>query len=266
MRFFNNTHWKYIIVKRALKKALGIAVIKRDLDLVEKEYTAHWHDYRQYRKPRIAMRGNADVVLYGIDFTKSSVWYVTHLIRSFGVKSVLELGSGNGLMTLSLSILNPSVEFTGVELTDAGIAAVGDLSLRHRDLLVYITEKDEKEINVILGAPRGPIFKKGDITRLDFPDGAFDFVFSHTVIEQLPQRYHEAFVEAHRVTRKYACFIEEFSEAQKNVFQRMTLWVQDYFRESYHAVEQAGFALLSFDLKEVDKASHSVGMAVCEKK
>lgn len=266
MRFFNNPRWKYVIVKRAVKKAFGVAAIQRDKDLVEKEYTAHWHDYRRYRKPRIALRGNTVVVMYGIDFTKSSVWYVTHLIRSLGITSVLELGSGNGLLIWSLKVLNPSVDFTGVELTDAGIAAARDIRERHGDLLTYITEKNEKEINALLDARRAPVFKKGDITQLDFPDGAFDLVFSSVVIEQLPRRYREAFVEAHRVTRRYACFIEEFSEAQKNIFQRLTLWVQDYFRESYHTVERAGFTVLSFDLKEIDKASHSVGMVVCEKK
>jgi|GEM_PF-2999071 hypothetical protein len=29
---------------------------------------------------------------------------------------------------------------------------------------------------------------------------------------------------------------------------------------------EAGFAMLSFDVKEVDKESHSVGMVLCEKK
>lgn len=266
MRFFNNPRWKYVIVKRAVQKALGIVVIKRDRDLVEKEYTAHWHDYRHYRRPHIAIRGNALVVVPGIDFAKSAVWYVTHLIRSLGVTSVLELGSGNGLVLWSLKVLNPSVDFTGVELTDAGIAAARDILEGHSDLVAYITEKDKEEIHVLLRARRAPVFKKGDITRLDFPDGAFDLVFSHVVIEQLPRRFHEAFAEAHRVTRRYACFIEEFSEAQRNIFQRLTLWVQDYFRESYHSVEQAGFAVLSFDVKEIEKASRSVGMVVCEKK
>lgn len=263
MRFFTNKNWKRHIIKKCVKRAAGILDVERDSAFVEKVYTTRWLSPFS-REPRLALRGNIEILKIHEDFSKDSVWFVAHLIRSVGATSVLELGSGNGLFSAALKILNPNVEYHGIELTEQGIIASQHLLETHMESLIYITEKSSREIKDIL---QGPLkFDKGDMCRLPYGNNAFDFVFSHTAIEQMPRTYLLAFREAHRVTRRYACFIEEFREAQKNIFQRLTLWANDYFRASYRSLEKAGFAVLSFDVKEVDKASHSVGMAVCEKK
>ena len=169
-------------------------------------------------------------------------------------------------MLSALKLLNPSVEFRGVELTEEGIAASQQALARNMDLLIYYTEKREEEIRTIFHDVGVPIYEKGDATMLNFPDNSFDLVFSHTAIEQMPTTYQLVFKEAYRVTKRYACFIEEFREAQRNFFQYLTLYANDYFRASYRSVQQVGFSILGFDVKDTDKESHSVGMVFCEKK
>lgn len=262
MRFFTNENWKYHIVKKCLKRAAGVLGGERDSALVEKIYTAHWRSAFS-KKPRLALRGNMKVLKLHEDFNKDSIWFVAHLIRSIGAASVLELGSGNGLFTTALKIINPHVEYHGIELTEEGVRISRGLMDTHLEALIYITEKNSSEIKSILQNPI--LFQKGDMRRLPYADNAVDLIFTHTAIEQMPHTYAAAFREAHRVTGRYACFIEEFREAQRNIFQRLALWAHDYFRASYQSLHEAGFALLSFDVKDVDKASHSVGVAVCEK-
>ncbi len=262
MRFFTDKNWQSHVLKKCLKRATGVLGGGRDTAFVEKIYTAHWRSSLS-KKPRLGLRGNMKILKLHEDFNKDSIWLVAHLIRSIGAASVLELGSGNGLFSTALKIINPHVEYHGIELTEEGIRVSRSLADTHMESLIYITEKSPQEIKDML---QNPIpFKKGDMCRLPYADDAVDLVFTHIAIEQMPQTYPAAFREAHRVTRRYACFIEEFREAQRNVFQRLSLWANDYFRASYQSLKEAGFAILSFDVKEADKASHSVGMVVCEK-
>ncbi|MFY9462677.1 MAG: class I SAM-dependent methyltransferase [Candidatus Sungiibacteriota bacterium] len=266
MSFFTNENWKLHILKKSLKKSLGLEQRKRDIAKVQKEYSAHWMHPRSLEKPRLALRGNIPILQTHPDFFKSSIEYVTRLIRGLQIKTALEIGSGDGLFTTALKILNPSVEFCGVELTDEGIAASRIVLDRSMDVLTYVTEKNADEIREIFKNTKIPQFEKGNATLLNAADNSFDLVFSHIAIEQMPTIYPAVFNEAYRVSRKYGCFIEEFREAQKGFFQRLTLWKNDYFRASYRVVEKAGFAIVSFDVKAVDKASHSVGMLLCVKK
>jgi len=266
MSFFTNEHWRLHIVRKSFKKALGLEQRKRDIPTVQKQYGAHWAKRRLLEKPRLALRGNVPILQMHIDFSKSSVEYLTHVIRGLNIKTALEIGSGDGVITAALKILNPSVAFHGIELTDEGIGASRVVLDRAMEVLIYLTEKNADEIRALYPAAQIPQFEKGDATALHFPDNSFDLVFSHTAIEQMPTAYGTAFSEAYRVSRKYGCFIEEFREAQKGFFQRLALWKNDYFRASYRMVEKAGFAVMSFDVKVVDKASYSLGMLLCAKK
>lgn len=266
MSFFTNENWRMHILRKSIKKAWGLEQRKRDIPKVTKEYGAHWTSGRSREKPRLALRGNIPILQTHLDFSKSSLEYLTHVIRGLQIKTALEIGSGDGVFTTALKILNPSVEFYGIELTDEGIAASRAVLEHSLDALVYLTEKDPSDIRDILHNTKMPQFEKGNATAMNVPDNSFDLVFSHTAIEQMPTAYADAFREAYRVSKKYACFIEEFWEAQKGFFQRLALWKNDYFRENYRVVEKAGFAIVSFDVKAVDKASYSLGMLLCVKK
>lgn len=175
-----------------------------------------------------------------MDHQEQALTIIDAYIKNIKPLRVLELGSGNGYNLKRLAEMNPQVpEWVGVEYTQAGI-----------------------DCSPVL--PRVK-FVRGSVLDLKFPDNSFDFVFSHLVIEQLPNDYLQAFKEAGRVTASHACFIEEFKEAQKDIFQLINLKIRNYFCQSYKVVESAGLKILKFDTLTFDKTSHSHGVVLCRK-
>lgn len=181
-----------------------------------------------------------------------------------GVSSVLELGSGNGINLLLLAALHPEIKtWRGVELTPEGVAAAERIWREPPlDDLSYLTDLPR---DVIAGrlANADIKFQQGSILDLPFPDQSLDVAFSRLVLEQLPRDYPVAFREARRVARVGGLFLEEFREAQTNVFQRMQLKNLDYFRASYRAAGRAGWKVRSFARLPMNKVEFSFGLLVC---
>ena len=182
------------------------------------------------------------------------------LIKSLNPKRVLEVGSGNGLMILGLAMLNPNIEWVGVELTESGVESSRHLLEKPpADALRYMTGVDAnilKSVNIR--------FVQGNALSLPFEDSSFDGVFTCTAIEQIPRDYMQAFAEIRRVTSKYAFFYEGFNEAN-NILQRIQRWVIDDFRGSFREVGKVGFDIMSYRKLGLDKIAHCNALLVCRK-
>ncbi len=245
----------------------GISV--RDERLVSTDYAKSWSesiaDNVGGRKVRIQKVYDRLGVYRPIDYRKFSLWHIAHTIRSFQPKTILELGSGNGINLLSLAVLCPDVRsFVGVDLTPEGVETARRI-FRDPPIpeLVYLTEQPEHFIRESLA--RASIrFEQGNIRKLPFGDGSFDFSFSCWVFEQIPRAYLEGFREAHRVTSGQSLFLEEFKEAQENIFQLMHLMNVDYFHASFWEVEKVGYKVLKFEPIPVTKLKLSIGSLLCE--
>ena len=199
-----------------------------------------------------------------MDNRKFFLRHTDDYIKSVGAKKVLELGSGIGINLLVLAILNPSVEkFCGIELTKQGVAISHQL-VKNPPVtdLRYLTGLDEETILARVKPERFDI-REGDIRKLPWPDKRFDFVFSMWVMEQLPRSYRQAFMEAKRVLSGHALFMEEFAEAQQNIFQKIHLRNVDYFHSSYKEVEKLGFDVLRFEPMPIHKIKFSYGSLFC---
>ena len=182
-------------------------------------------------------------------------------------KSVLELGSGNGLNLLLLAILNPQIKLLrGVELTRSGVQMAEQLA----------ASPPIKELGQITGLPDDMIirtlkgrdfqFLVGDMRALPFEAETFDCVFSRQAIEQMPRDYPQVFDEAFRVVKSggVGIFLEEFRESQ-NIFNLMYLRMHDYFRSSYGVVEKAGFHIEKFETIPLSKLKYHIGALVVKK-
>ncbi len=221
----------------------------------------HGHTVRLVRK-------NGELALArGIDLQKCDLLLLAHYIKATKPESILEIGSGNGFNIIALAVLYPEVKkWCGVELTEAGVEKAQEMLKEpaHEDLL-YVTGLS-KDIIAKRLAETSITFMQGDARTLPWQSPSFDFVFSHLVIEQIPQEYEAVFKEAYRVAKKNACFIEGFREAQQNIFQRLYLKNMDYFSQSYRVLERAGFKIIGFERPAINKIEFSEGVAFCAKR
>ncbi len=85
-----------------------------------------------------------------------------------GCDRVLDLGCGPGNQLALVAELNPSSEFTGVDLSPK-MLEVARKNIRAKNL---------QNVNV----------KLGDITRLEFPDQGFDAIISTLTLHHLPDK------------------------------------------------------------------------------
>lgn len=199
-----------------------------------------------------------------IDHRKFFVEYLQKTILELHPKNILELGSGDGINLLALAVLNPSIkEFTGIELTENGITS-SKYYLKNPpyEALIYITEKSREVIAERLVQSKIN-FIQGDITKMPFKDQSFEFLFSMWVLEQIPRDYPIVFKEARRVLKGHALFMEAFSEAQENFFQRLHLRNLDYFRASFREAGKANLNILRFEPMAITKIKFTSGALLC---
>ena len=237
---------------------------------VLQEYKEAWSETAEDilfgRKLRVQRTDGRLIIGRAIDSRKFFFGHINGILRSFQPETVLELGSGIGINILALAVLNPDIKsLKGIELTEQGVRQAQTL-LKNPPMkaLIYLTELPEKTIRERL-AHRDIEFVQGSILKLPWPEESFDFVFSAWVMEQIPRDYLHAFSEARRALRSegHALFIEEFIEAQENIFQRLHLQNVDYFRASYSEVEKAGLTVLRFEPLPMSKIKLTYGSLLC---
>ncbi len=209
------------------------------------------------------------VQLPSIDTSKFKISYLSRIIRelslreSGNIRSVLELGSGDGFNLLALRVLHPEIKiWRGIDLASPRVvSATSLLADPPMKRLGYITGFGEEVIRRRLD--EGDIkFQEGNMLNAPFPHESFDVVFTCQAIEQIPRDYLLAFQQARRIAAKYACFLEEFLEVQ-NIFHRMHLATVDYFCASIHEVEKAGFKIIKFEPYPLRTFYFRLGMLVC---
>lgn len=125
-------------------------------------------------------------------------------------RSVLELGSGNGVNLLALACRFPEMHFAGLELTEGGVAVAR--AAQAEASLPPVLQRFSPEPLLNLQAHRRIDFRLGTARALPFDDGAFDLVYTSLALEQMEQVRRAALTEAARVTARHAVFLEPFVE------------------------------------------------------
>ncbi|OGF82212.1 hypothetical protein A3B18_02745 [Candidatus Giovannonibacteria bacterium RIFCSPLOWO2_01_FULL_46_13] len=257
------------IVKDAFLNAVNISKIKRDRAQVLSDYEPSWKRakgdvLKKNYKYRPMFFNGKPVMLRRIDYMKFSLEKLSEEISKIKAESVLELGSGDGFVTLAMAVMHPEVKiFRGIDLTESGIeTATHNLSNPPIEALSFVSGLDAEVVRERISG-RDIKFVRGDMLSLPFEENSFDTVFSRLAIEQIPDSYPSVFKEARRVAKIRAVFLEEFLEAQKNIFQRMHLKNRDFFRASFKEVERAGFKVEKFEALGLGKIEFTIGMLVC---
>ncbi len=260
-------YWR--ITKESLSRVFGYGQ-KRTQGLVHEQYSESWSTAvgvlpQQQYKAGLMWLGNELVIRRGIDYLKYTIEELARAIHSLQSESVVELGSGDGFILMSLAVMCPEVKsFKGIDLTKEGIRVSKENLLKPMvEELSYVTGETAEVITARLHK-HSIDFIEGDMLHLALPSGSCDLVFSRVALEQLPKDYLQAMKEARRITKKYAIFIEEFSEAQRNIFQRMHLKNSDYFHAPLSSLQKAGFELIRFERVFLSKIKFSLGFAMCK--
>ena len=139
---------------------------------------------------------------------------------------VLEVGSGNGFMSMMLSAAFPKVEFTGVELTAEGVAAASELQREERLPSALAAFAPYALVDVL--AFKRVTFQQGDASALPFPDKSFDVVFTSLALEQMNRVLAAALCEIRRVARRHVLMLEPFRDFNQLPEQRYYTQARDY--------------------------------------
>ncbi|MEO7602809.1 MAG: class I SAM-dependent methyltransferase [Sphingomicrobium sp.] len=228
---------------RMIKRMLGFK--QRDSKAIQAEYHDAWASgHGKYnlaagpRKPAAWRWNERNLALDGIAAARLRAPLLAAVIDRLAPKRVLEVGCGNGINLLSLAGHFPAVEFTGIDLTLAGIEAAGkvqsEAALPPR-LADYIPLESKDP-----GAFKRIRFMNGSAADLPFADGDFDLVYTVLAVEQMERIRDLALAEIARVSRGHVLMLEPFRDANCRGVRRLYTLSRNYFRGSIHELRRFG--------------------------
>jgi SAM-dependent methyltransferase len=161
------------------------------------------------------------------------------VIETLKPRSVLEVGCGNGHMTIELAKRFPDVSFFGCDLTDAGV-------------------------KVANSAGSTAQFKQADARDLPYPDNAVDLVITRIALEQMEAIRDKALSEIARVANIGAAMIEPWRDFNASGPGRDYIERQGYFCAWARDVEKLGMkvAYMSGDLPHKVPQNNGIVLAL----
>lgn len=236
------------ILKRLLRQRLrGNGSQGRAAEAVLQEYSSAWSglDYAVYDpeggglKPTPWQLGDECFLASDVGATRVRQQLLVRVIEQLRPRRVLEVGCGNGINLLLAAGRFPEVSFTGLELTEAGVAAARGFQQTQETLPAHLQAFAPEPLEDAR-AFRGIEFLQGDAAAMPFEAGQFDLVYSMLALEQMESIRHRALGEVARVAGDAYFGIEPFREANARGWRRLYVRQRGYFRGSFTDLAAAG--------------------------
>jgi SAM-dependent methyltransferase len=241
----------------------------RPTELVSTHYETHWSavDWPKTINPPADEQavqctwGHEGLLVRRYGRKRAHHLLFSRLLGTLAPSNALEVGCGNGINLLILSTQFPATRWSGVELTEAGVA-VGR-SIQSEPELPPVLQEFSADPIADPTAHRHVEMRQGDASTLPFPDKSFDLVFSFQALEQMQIIRDQAVREMARVARKWVVMIEPLDDFNQNEIQVHYMRSRGYLDLHTRDLERFGLTpvLVFDDLPQ--KLSSGVGMAVC---
>lgn len=179
-------------------------------------------------------------------------------------RTVLEVGSGDGLNLIVLASLFPDVAFTGIELTQGGVEVArrfqSEAELPEELAAAFPRRRVDGE------AFRKVVFLRGSAKRLRVPTASFDLVLTCVALEQMEAIRRAALSEVARAARGWTAMIEPFREYNADGMRRRYIEAYDYFQGTADELPRYGLEprFVSDDVPQ--KLNLHTALVVCRKR
>lgn len=225
------------IAKRLLRQRLtGGSGKGRAAEAVLEEYSKAWSgiDYEIYDPEGPAQKktpwelGEERFFASDVGATRFRQLLLIRVIQALRPRRVLEVGCGNGINLLLVAGRFPEIEFSGLELTEAGVAAARGFQENHATLPAAL-QRFAPEPLPDSEAFRRIDFVQGNAVAMPFEDRRFDLVYSMLALEQMEAVRSAALAEVGRVCDGAYFGIEPFREANARGWRRLYVKQRGYF-------------------------------------
>ena len=242
----------------------------RDPDYVNEHYSRSWSKYHWPDPDEAPSRANTVFLEWnGVGYEtlraargRCHLLGIAKAIDCLKPATVLEVGAGPGNNLLALSAVFPDIEFTGAELTEAGVATARSAQqaplpegVGHFAPLPVKSRTAHQRIR----------FNQSDVQDLPFPDRAFDLIYTRLAIEQMEQIRDRAFAEIHRVTKSFAVFVEPFPDFNREPLMSLATRTKNYISLPVDELPRYGFEPVFRFSDWPHKITNGAGMVVCRK-
>ncbi len=146
--------------------------------------------------------------------------------QKYNPTSALEVGCGAGHVIIPMAARFPSINFTGFELTDAGIKAIKEIQ---STALPKTFSNFSPEPLVNYESHKTIKITQGNAKDLPFPDSSFDIVYTSLALEQMNPIRNKVLKQIARVAGKYVVLCEPWRDFNNNGITRDYIIMKDYF-------------------------------------
>jgi ubiquinone/menaquinone biosynthesis C-methylase UbiE len=204
----------------------------RTTDLVRAGYESRWtrlelEQQLSSSKPTHFEWRDEGLVAHAIGRKRVHLLLLARLLERLRPASVLEVGFGNGLNLLLLSMQFPEIAFSGIELTSAGVEAARELAhapATHTRVAPFATGPLRDP-----DAPRRLDLREGTADALPLADKSVDVAMTVLALEQMESIRDAALAELARVARRHVIMIEPFADWNAEGHRREYIRRHNYF-------------------------------------
>lgn len=236
------------IAKRLLRQRLtGGSGKGRAAEAVLDEYSKAWSgiDYGIYdpagpeQKKTPWQLGEERFFASDVGATRFRQLLLIRVIEALRPRRVLEVGCGNGINLLLVAGRFPEIAFSGLELTDTGVAAARGFQEGHAhlpDALHRFAPEPLRDAEAF----RRIDFVQGNAVAMPFEERRFDLVYSMLALEQMEAVRSAALTEVGRVCGGAYFGVEPFREANADGWRRLYVKQRGYFAAPIRALAAVG--------------------------